>query len=328
MILASIGVPGPAITLAQAQENAKIENKEIEGQDREKANVVTGERPMISTGLDSETIAKNWPDAAVWLESPGEERVLALFEPESALPAKGALLILADEGQSPVSGLAGALREPLSRQGWAVMTLGLEPLPYEVRLSRRQREEAASEEAGVSEPEAAGEADGGASDSESVMIDVMDGVDVKELTDKYLTRIQKYLMVATGNLVDRGYNRVVVAGIGRAAGHVSRLVTTAEGSNVSALIWIAPEFDRGESEALAEWLTSAGSPRILELHSSRRSEESDRVGARSPQQREAALNRAEVTGYFRQPVAMARQPGPRKAPALANRISAWLESER
>jgi len=287
------------------------------------------ERAMISTGLDSDTVASNWPEAAVWLEPPDEERVLALFEAEAITPAEGALLILADEGQSSASGLAGALRQPMVRDGWAVMTLGLEPPPYAVQQARRQTHDGAPEASG--EPPADdSETTGGAPvvESESVMIDVIDNVDVDELANQYRTRVQKSLATAVANLTDRGYARVAVAGIGRAAGHVTRMATGADGGDISALIWIAPEFYRDDSVALTEWLSDAGQLRVLELHSARRSMEAVDRGTSTPQQREAAFRRAGLAGYSRQPVAMSPQPQPREAPALANRVSAWLGSDR
>lgn len=278
-------------------------------------------RAMISTGLDSNAIAAKWPDAAVWLEPPDEDRVLALFESEVDTPAKGALVILADEGQSAATGLAGALREPMVRTGWAALTLGLEPPPYELQQAYRQRGVSAPE---VSQESAANGNDEEAGNAGSVMIDVMDSVDVEELEDQYRTRIQKVLSVAVKHLADRGYERVAVAGVGRAAGHVARMAGAAERAEVSEQIWIAPVFYPGESAAVTEWVSGAGQIRVLELHSSRVPESTGWAGFTTPKQREAAFRREGYTSYTRQPVAMAARPLPRNAPALANRLSAWL----
>lgn len=310
IILASGTAVGASSALAQ--ENADSQGEGVEAPAGERKRV------MISTGLDSQAIARKWPDHAVWLE-PEEERVLALFEPEADTPAKGALVILADEGQSAASGLAGALRQPMARAGWAVMTLGLEPPPYALQRAHRQPRRSAPDESKE-----------GADDTGSVMIDVMDSVDVEELEDQYQTRIQKALAAAAGNLAGRGYERVAVAGIGVAAGHVARMANSESvgSGEVSALIWIAPVFDRDSSAALTEWLSGAGQIRVLELHSSRAPDVMEGAGLRSPKQREAALRREGVASYTRQPVAMAEQPQPRNAAALANRLSAWLASDR
>jgi hypothetical protein len=316
LILASGFVVAAPAALAQNDTEPQGEEVAAPAGDRK--------RPMISTALDSEAIAAKWPDAAVWLELPDEDRVLALFQPEADTPAKGALVILADEGQSAASGLAGALRLPMARAGWALLTLGLEPPPYAVQQFYRQQAATApgrSLEGGTSDNNEGTDAAG------AVMIDVMDSVDVEELEDQYRNRIQKALSVAVRNLVDRGYDSVAVAGIGLAAGHVARMAR-AGGGDVSALIWVAPVFDRNDSATLTEWLSGAGQFRVLELHSSRAPEVMAGAGLNSPKEREAAFRRAGITIYARQPVAMAERPGPRNAPALANRLSAWLASGR
>ena len=326
IVFAGILALGAVPVLVQAQENAPNDNAEMAATESDAAIGKAVERAMVSTGLDSESIAANWPDAVVWLDPPEEERVLALFEPEAETPAKGALVILADEGQSPASGLAAALRQPMARAGWAVMVLGLEIPPYELQEARRQRGFGAPEEAGAPKTDAADETSD--KPGESVMIDVMASDDVEALANQYRARIQKTLVAAVGNLVDRGYSRVTLIGIGRAAAHVTRAVTASEGRNVSALVWIAPKFDQSDSGALEESLGTSGALKVLELHSASSSLGNGGFAHRSPAQREAAFKRAGVTGYSRQPVAMAQQPEPRKAPALANRISAWLASER
>lgn len=285
------------------------------------ASAAEARRAMVSTGLDSNAIAAKWPDAAVWLEPPDEDRVLALFEPEVATPAKGALVILADEGQSAASGLAGALRQPMARAGWAVLSVGLESPPFALQQAYRQRRVSASE---VSQESATNDTDEDADTVGSVMIDVMDSVDVEELEDQYRTRVQKALTVAVKHLADRGYERVAVAGVGLAVGHVARMAGTADSGELAAQIWIAPVFYPGDSAALVEWVSGAKQTRVLELHSSRIPERVDWAGFTTPKQREAAFRREGIATYTRQPVAMAERPLPRNAPALANRLSAWL----
>lgn len=313
-ILAIVALVGA--TAVRAQEVAESQGEPAE------ASAVEAKRAIISTGLDSDAIATKWPDAAVWLEPSEEDRVLALFEPEAETPAKGALVILADEGQSAAAGLAGALRQPMARAGWAVLTVGLEPPPYELQQAYRQRGVSAPE---VSQESAANGNDEDADNVGSVMIDVMGSVDVEALEDQYRTGVQKALSVAVKNLADRGYERVAVAGVGLAAGHVARMAGAADSGDVSAQIWIAPVFYPGDSAALTEWVSGGGQIRVLELHSSRLPEMVE-GGSTSPRQREAAFRREGITTYTRQPVAMAERPLPRNAPALANRLSAWLAS--
>ena len=274
-------------------------------------------RPMISTGMGAEAIARNQPDAAVWLMEDNENRTLALFQPEQDSPAKGAILILANEGQSPASGIAGALRQPLSRSGWAVMTLGLPKPPFAVQHWLQGQSNQRPVPEGQDEAEA-----GGDKDPAAVKINVKDTESPREALTQYRDQIIAALTAAVDALQEREYERIVLAGVGRAAGHVTRQAR--EDGRASDLVWIAAFFHGDESEQLADLLTEAASPSILELYSTFTADE---VIDRNVRERAAALERAGIAGYRRQPVAMARQPKPREARMLASRISAWLVSE-
>jgi hypothetical protein len=273
------------------------------------------ERPMISTGVEAEAIARKQPDAAVWLTDSDQNRVLALFQPELVTPARGALLILADEGVSSASGIADALRAPLSEAGWAVMTVGLPQPPFAVQNWLRQQDNRPMDSG---EPaEAQGQGDAGA----AAMITVMDAASPSEALRQYRELIVSALNAGVDALSEREYERIVLVGVGRGAGHVTR--HSREDIRAKDLVWIAPHFYPDESAGLAKLLASATPLSILELYSTRPPEASV---DRSARERAAALERAGISGYERQPVAMARQPKPRKAQALANRISAWLRS--
>lgn len=278
----------------------------------------TDERLMISTGVDEEAIARKRPDTAVWLNGRGEGRVLALFQPEQDTPAKGALVILADEGVSAASGIADALREPLSRDGWAVMTLGLPTPPFAVQQWLRRQSNSGPDVARESAEPSDEPNDNG---QPAVMISVMDTETPNDALSKYREEVVSSLTAAVDVLIEREYKRVVLAGVGRAAGHVTRQAR--KDGRASDLVWIAPHFYADESDSLTELLAAAESPSILELYSTF---PADRALDRTARQRAAALDRAGITGYRRQPVAMARQPGAREAEMLANRMSAWLRS--
>lgn len=273
------------------------------------------ERPMISTGVDAEAIARRRPDTAVWLNGEGRDRVLALFQPERKSPAKGALVILADEGSSAASGLADALRQPLSQDGWAVMTLGLKPPPFAVQQWLRRQSNAGPD---ITEKTADKNEDDGQS---SVMINVMDSKTPSDALSQYREQVVASLTAAVDALTGREYGRIVLAGVGRAAGHVTRQAR--EDGRASDLIWIAPHFYTDESDGLTKLLAAASSPSILELYSTF---PGDKTLDRAADERKAAMERAGIKGYRRQPVAMARQPQAREAHNLANRIAAWLQS--
>lgn len=284
----------------------------------EPAADVARERPFLSTGLGDEAIAQAYPDAAAWLELEGEDRALALFEPEARNPAKGAVLILADEGQSAASGLAGALRRPFSAKGWAAMSLGLEAPPFALQQARKEE----APETGA--PEADGENDEGDEASEedaSIMIDVMDEGDLGDLSERYRARVQATLAAGLADLRERGYDSIALAGVGRAAMHVARQAV--ESGELAGVVWIAPVFEPGEEEALPELLANKGQWPLLELHASR----GDREGTSStPRERAVALERAGIEGYQHQPVAMPERPEPRDARVLVNRMAAWLDN--
>lgn len=273
------------------------------------------ERSFISTGVDAEAIVLKRPDSAVWLTDRDQGRVLALFQPEQDSPVRGALVILSDEGVSAAAGLADSLREPLSRAGWAVMTLGLESPPFSVQQWLRQQNNARPDVA--EDPVEEGGADG----DSAVMINVMDTETPSDALNQYRDQVVSSLTAAVDALSAKDYERIVLAGVGRAAGHVTRQAR--EDGRASDLIWVAPHFYVDESSSLTELLASAASPSILELYSSF---PGDKAQDRSARERAAALARAGITGYRQQPAAMSRQPQPREAKMLANRITSWLRS--
>lgn len=289
------------------------------------AQAVAAERPLFSTGMDPETIANNQSDAAVWLIDEDQNRVLSLFRHENEVPARGALLILSDEGVSAASGMANALREPLTEMGWAVMTLGLPAPPFAVQhWLRRQNSgpQAPSDRADEPEESEEPEEPEESNDQSSAMINVMEEESPDDVLGQYRDRIISALTAGVDELGEREYQRIVLVGIGRAAGHVTRQVR--EDGRAAHLIWIAPQFYTDESSGLTELLASASAPSILELYSTL---PGDRTADRSASERASALKRAGISGYRRQPVAMSRQPQPREAAMLANRISAWLRSQ-
>jgi hypothetical protein len=274
------------------------------------------QRPMVSTGVDAEAIARKRPDTAVWLTDEEQNRVLALFQPEQESPARGALLILSDEGVSSAAGLGDALRDPLSQGGWAVMTMGLPSPPVAAQQWLRQQADDLQQVAAEDiEPQA--------NDGESsAMINVLESESPDEALRQYRDRVRLALSAGMNALDEQEYERIVLVGVGRAAGHVTRHAR--EDGRASNLVWIAPHFYPDESEGLTELLAAASAPSILELYSTF---PGDEAGDRSASQRAAALARAGISGYRRQPAAMSRQPRPREAQMLANRMLAWLRSE-
>ncbi|MEQ9545359.1 MAG: DUF3530 family protein [Marinobacter sp.] len=250
---------------------------------------------VVRLNLDGDGIAQGW------------------FEPELRVPATGALLILADEGQSARANLLAALGASLTSSGWAVMTLGLDAPPYKVQQARRY---SVDPDAGAFP---AGQADEG---SEAVMIDVMDDGNLADLESSYNARIQSLLGAARADLQRRGYDRVVLAAVGQGAVHVARF---AGGSGFNgAMVWIAPRFYSGDESALSEALAGMDDLSVLHLYSSRQDPE---LLSMAPGKRMVHLKKAGVGRYQTQAVAMEVRPEVRDARALANRMQAWLKAD-
>lgn len=243
----------------------------------------------------------------------GDETGLAMFEPELRVPARGALLILADEGQPARSNMLAVLGEALTSSGWATMTLGLKAPPYAVQQARRHggsRDSGAG--AGAVEEERA----------EAVMIDVMEGGDLADLESGYNASIQNLLGAAQADLKGRGYDQVVLAAVGQGAVHMARFA----GANDFAgeMVWIAPRFHASDETVLSEALAGKDALSVLHLYSSRQDLDPRTM---EPVRRAGRLKKAGVGRYQSQAVAMGERPEVRDARALANRIQAWLKAD-
>ncbi|WP_404365280.1 DUF3530 family protein [Marinobacter sp.] len=281
------------------------------------------ERLSLSLGLNPEALAERYPDQALWLDTPEHGRAVVLFEREHRGDARGALLILADEGQTAGTQLAGALREPLARKGWAAMSMGLPPMPMALRQGLEAKRERSDQGASGPSPgdESTADSERGEADREdggeaSVMIDVMAGEDLADLSDIYTQGIQAHLAAALRELRRQGYERLVLAGIGRGAEHVTRQAM-AGGEGQLSLVWIAPVFQFDGEGTLAAELQTAGSIDLLDLVSSRQD-------IRYARERAALMQRQQISSYSQQRLAMPGVPVSRNAGQVVNRMLAWL----
>lgn len=248
----------------------------------------------------------------VRLNLDGDGTGQALFEPELRVPPRGALIILADEGQSARASLLAALGESLTSSGWAVMALGLEAPPYAVQQARRYSVDPDAGAGGDAESQGAG----------AVMIDVMDDDNLEDLESRYNARIQSLLGAAQADLQQRGYDRVVLVAVGQGVVHVARF---AGGSGFNGeMVWIAPRFYSGDESALSEALAGMDALSVLHLYSSRQDPE---LLSLEPGRRMARLKKAGVGSYQTQAVAMGVRPEVRDARALASRMQAWLKND-
>ncbi|MGP4845105.1 DUF3530 family protein [Marinobacter sp. 1Y8] len=281
------------------------------------------QRPMIMTGQDNAALAARFPDDHVWLETESEGRTLGLLMLESNAPARGAVLILADEGQTADSELAGALREPLSRAGWAAMTLGLQPPPYPVIKARQQPKPVMAEKPETDAPAEGApteqdENDAAPNDS-AVMIDVMPEDALDEMKKNYQARIAAYLQSGVTYLKGQGYERVLLVGIGHGTPAITTQALSGPGAGeneMQGLVWVAP----ADTDDLAGSLNDASNLKVLEL-------DSHLAEGRAGKARQAQLVRAGFVGYQRQLLAMSARPQARDARQIANRIVGWARSQ-
>ncbi len=269
------------------------------------------ERATITSGLDSEALARANPDRVVWLDAGDSGRVLGLLEPERSASPKGAVVLLNNEGLSADAGVIGALRAPLAEAGWAALSMGL-PMP-DYALQKAWQMEA--EPLPVTPTETPAPVDAAAKTNDSVMIDVIEK-DLKTLEQAYRKQQHERLQAAIGELVRRGYSPVMLLGLGLGADVIVREVA-ANRPAVSALIWLTPTFQAGRAQSLPDLMKAVNLP-VLELFSQR--EQSKEAG-----QRQALMSRAGHQQYRQQPVAMERPPVRRDAAQIAARITAWLE---
>ncbi len=267
-------------------------------------------RSLIWTGTGERSLNQTFPEAAVWLELEEGDRALGLFYPEARLPARGAVLVLSDEGETAASGVTGALAAGLASRGWAVLTLGLEsPSPVLSEILMRPVAEEPSAETDAAEQEA----------PESVMIDVMASESADDLEARYRSRISQRLQAGLAQLAERGYETPAVLGVGRASIHVTNQVL--EGADAAALIWVASQFYPVDRPDLPERLESL-STKLLELYPSGAADDQTKwsMGMR--------LRRAGMSGFERQPIPWLTPAPGTLGDGIASRVAAWLESRQ
>ncbi|WP_372998973.1 DUF3530 family protein [Marinobacter sp.] len=265
-------------------------------------------RSLVWTGAGERSLSQQFPEAAVWLELEEGDRALGLLYPEARSPARGAVLVLSDEGETAASGVAGQLAAGLASRGWAVLTLGLEsPSPVLQQILMRPVVERPATEADAGDP----------APTESVMIDVMASESADDLEARYRNRISQALEAGLALLVERGYETPALLGIGRAGIHVTNHLL--DGADASALVWVAPQFYPADRQELSDRLESLDKA-LLELQPSE-------AGGKEPDWSVGKmLLRAGVEGFERQPVPWFNPPSEGLGDAVASRVAAWLES--
>lgn len=263
-------------------------------------------RLTIASGLGERDLARRYPQQAVWLDLGEGDQPLALLALERQAEARGAVLIVGDEGQSAASGLHGAMRSLLADEGWATMVVALPPAPVVLGAEAAlEAEHPPGDEAGNAEP--APEA--------SAMIDVMATPNVQARMQTYRERVQTLLATAVDELSGRGYPRIVLVGVGQAAWPVMQ-AAIGGGGEPRELVWVTPRF-AGSGEAWQSGLEGLDDWPILDLANTLADPELSRARA-------AVFIRQGMTAYRQQRLLLADPAAGREAPAVVNRILAWL----
>ena len=292
-----------------AQENDQNPDAEQEPAAQESAR----QRPVSVTGLGEWALARQYPEQAVWLNLEDDSRALALFSPELETPVRSAVIVLADEGQTADQAILGALRQALSEMGMAAITLGLQAPPGIMRSSRLARNVPTPGEPEEGEPEA-GNAPG--AERESVMIDVAAEEDLKQLAEDYREGVRAVLDAAATELNERGYQQVLVMGIGWSADYVTEWAISRE--QLTGAVWLAPKFSPQRLSALTDLLAADRNWWLMDIHHS--GGEAEKRG----RERGATLARAGVARYQRQAVPLFLPPRREDADRVVGRISARL----
>jgi hypothetical protein len=262
------------------------------------------ERYFIRSTGDSGMLAQLHPHLATWLEPEGAPRVLALVEREATSAPKGAVVVLADEGQTANDPLLEGMRRRLTKAGWATMTLGNDQVGPSLQLARQR----------MAVGEAGATADGSGQD-EPVMIDVNDQA-AEDLLQAHREEMNARLASAVAWFLERDYSQVILVGAGRGAVAVNEYLPSAP-ETVTRVAWVAPEF---EGLSPGELATSLGGLPVefLDLYPSRSS-----GGA----ERGAAFRRAGVTGYKALGIPLAGGSAAPHSRAIASRLAGWASGD-
>eukprot|EP00163_Fabomonas_tropica_P008527 TRINITY_DN18263_c0_g1_i1.p1 TRINITY_DN18263_c0_g1~~TRINITY_DN18263_c0_g1_i1.p1 ORF type:complete len:304 (+),score=34.19 TRINITY_DN18263_c0_g1_i1:529-1440(+) len=272
-------------------------------------------RAAVYTGTGQQALAKIYPDAARWMTLDDDQQVLGLLFQALEEPAKGAVLLLNDAGETAASGVNGQLAAELAGRGWTVLAFGIErPGPG---LQSLLEQPPAAPGAGANGQSG----DGGENTPQdsSVMIDVAaTKEDGSGPVSRYRARMRNVIEVGIGELKGLGFERVALAGVGRACNYL--LEPDGSGGERGALVWIDPAFYPVESAALIDRLMAADGAQVLELEVFQNGDDS------AGQRRQSSLMRAGFSGYKLQRVVTEHPPEGLDGVTLASRVGAWLSA--
>ncbi|MGM0569346.1 DUF3530 family protein [Marinobacter sp.] len=302
LVAAALSLASPAIAQDEAPAGESGNTNTTAGEDasQDTAGNAT-ERYFIRSAGDSGRLAQRYPHLAVWLEPDGAPRALALVEREATDTPEGAMVILADEGQTANHVLIEGLRRRLTEAGWAAMSMGNDQVSPALQLARQRELVPGATRPGGSSPE-----------GQPVMIDVNDQA-AEELLEAHRDEMNARLEAAVAWFTERDYSPVVLVGVGRGAAAINDFLPGAQDA-VSAVAWVAPEFGERTPDELVSELRGAN-VRLLDMYPSRSS---------AGPVRQAAFRRAGVKGYRALKVPFG---GGESAGAIASRLAGWADGD-
>lgn len=298
------------LALVLAGSGAALAQEEGSSDQQEASAAEPVQRAFIRASGDAGALAERYPHLAQWLEPEATPRVLALVERESTGAPEGAMVILADEGQSANAPLLEALRSRLTRAGWATMTLGLEQDTPTLQLARERLLASAAQD---------DDDDDGGGDAGSdgpVMIDVNDQA-AEDLLNAHREEMNARLASAVAWFTERDYPQVVLVGIGAGAETVRAYLAEAP-QGLTAAAWVVADFGPRPPSDISESLASAGGLPLLDMYAAR-DPDSDR--------RRATFRRVGIKGYEALSAPVGVQPDRRDAGAIASRLVGWARQD-
>ncbi len=269
------------------------------------------QRVSILTGQSAMAVLQQWPQAAVWLNADAADgasrAVLALLFTPSTTTATTAVVVLADEASNAGEATVTTLARGLANRGLAALTLGL-PAPPGLLGQWMERE--------LPLPRAT-PANGSGLDAadDSMLIDVMPGADVSDAEAQYRLGVTADVQAAVRYLKREGYQKIVIAGLGRGASFITAVPELAESDG---LIWLMPRFYPRDRQELKQHIGAASHLRVLDIQPAR----GDNL--RIARERTATMSQVEVALYQRQRVAVNEPVQARHGDALASRMAAWI----
>ena len=278
----------------------------------------SGRHPENVLKTRDEVLVRQNPEATLWLETE-EGRFPAMQTPSIRVAERGAVLLVADAGQSPAQGLVGEFHQVFSRLGWHVTSIGLPEVPLP---ERPQRASTSSPEPSSDEREAE-QADSSAerarSSDHAITIDLASPVPSADDTEEFEAQAQARIDAALRTVQQQTPDITLMIGIGMGAVPLTQYLAQGSPLDRVALVWLMPRFQETRAPTLAPtgWLGGSRSWPILDITDSRLLEHGTEA-------RQVAMAQLAGDASYRQDDIILARGGAGEADRLARRIHSWV----